>query len=231
MFLARDVMTTELITAEPNATVQQIAELMLTKRISAVPIVGENDELLGIVSEADLIRRAELGTEVQRSHWLALFFDDRAGQARDFIQANAHRVTDVMTRRVVTATEDEPLSALATRMEEHKIKRLPIMRDKRLVGMVTRANLVAALVAVSKRVNTLIEDRDIRDRLLQRLDVEPWAHTTFLNVNVTDGVIDLSGMVASEIERRAIHVAAETIPGAHGVQDNIHVRPVFASGV
>lgn len=220
---ASDIMVSPVITAKPNASVKDIAKLFLERGISAVPVVDDAGMLVGIVSEGDLIHRSEIGTERQRSWWLLLIAEEQA-LAADYIKAHGIKVSDVMTRTVITATPDTSLHEVAMTMEKNAIKRVPIVRDGQLVGIISRANLVQAFASSGTKLEIPLSDITIRDKLLEKLKMESWAHTGLLNVTVNDGVIDLWGFSNSETERKAICVAAETTPGVRAVNDHILVE-------
>jgi CBS domain-containing protein len=224
---ARDVMTTHVITISPNATIQEVAEFLLQHRISALPVVNQDGALVGIVSEGDLLRRSEVGTDRRRSWWLRMLVGQET-LAAEYVKAHAGKVADVMTKRVITAEPMTPLSEIATLLERHSIKRIPIVENARLVGIVTRANLVQAYAVAHKKgaVNITHSDTMIRDKLMERLRGEPWARTWLLNVIVQDGVVDLWGMVGSDAERNAIRVAAETMPAVRAVNDHLVQQPL-----
>ena len=220
---ARDVMTSPVITVKPSSSVQDVARLFLERQISAVPVVDDQDKLIGIVSEADLVHRAEIGTQQQRPWWLALMAGDQ-GLAADYIKSHAKRVADVMTRNVITATPDTPLNEIATMLEKNGVKRLPIVHDGQLVGIVSRANLVQAIATIGSKLEIPMSDSIIRERLLTHLNSQGWAHTVLLTATVNDGVVDLWGFTGSDTERKAIGVAAEGIPGVRAVNDRMRVR-------
>ena len=224
---ARDVMTAHVVTISANATVRELADLLVKRGISGVPVVGPKGELVGIVSEGDLVRRSELGTAKSRPWWLRLLTGEHA-LAVDFIKANAHKVGDVMTREVVTAAPETPLGEVARLLERHAIKRIPIVHNKQLVGIVSRANLVQSFASLQKKPHLDLSPSDsaIRDRIMGRLEREPWAHTSLLNVLVADGVVDLWGIVHTAIEKDAIRVAAESTAGVRAVNDNLILRPL-----
>lgn len=222
---ASDVMVSPVITAKSTATVKDVAELFLHRRISAAPVVDESGKLVGIVSEGDLIHRAEIGTERRGSRWLALLTDEHA-EAADYIKSHATKVADVMTAKVVTARPDTPLQDVAMMMETNGIKRIPIVRDGKLVGLVSRANLVQAVATAGTKLEVPVSDTVIRERLMSRLRGESWAKTSLLNATVNDGVVTLWGLTASPTERQAIRVAAETTPGVVAVRDHIGIGRV-----
>jgi CBS-domain-containing membrane protein len=222
---ARDVMVSPVITVPQSTTVREVATMLFERGISAVPVVDEKDRLVGIVSEGDLLHRAETGTERRRSWWLRALSGDEV-LADDYVKSHARKVADIMTRKVITAAPDTDLHEIATMMEKHAIKRVPIVWDGKLVGIVSRANLVQAVASARKRQEAPLSDKVIRDKLLAHLQSQPWAHTGLLNITVTDGVVDLWGFSNSEAERKAIRVAAECAPGVAAVNDNLVTRQI-----
>jgi CBS domain-containing protein len=222
---ARDVMTAPVITCKSTASVREVAKLFLQRHISAVPVVDEQDKLVGIISESDLMHRAESETERQRPWWLILMTGEQG--AADYIKAHAVRVADVMTRKVITSTPDTPLNEIAVILETNGIKRVPVVRDGQLVGIVSRANLVQAIASRGSKLDIPLSDAAIRDRLLKHLNTQRWAHTDLLNVTVNGGVVDLWGLAASDTERKAIRIAAENTPGVRAVNDRMTVGPLF----
>src|SRR6266498_2030058 len=205
---ARDVMVSPVITVQATALVGEVAATLLRHGISAVPVVNDQNQLVGIVSEGDLMCRPEAGTERRRSWWLAGFVGSQT-LAADYVRSHASRVDDVMTRNVVTTTPDAPLHEIAALLEKNSIKRVPVVENGALVGIVSRANLVQAVASTRTRLDLPLSDSAIRDKLLAHLKRQPWAHTGMLNVTVADGVVDLWGATESDAERKAIRVAAE----------------------
>lgn len=220
--LVRDVMVAPVITVEPSTTVQAVAELFLKKQISAVPVLDDRGKLVGIVSEGDLLHRVEAGTERHRSWWLrALIESDTL--AAEYVKSHGRKVSDVMTRDVITASPETPLHAVASLMEKNAIRRLPILENGQLVGIVSRANLLQAVASARQLLDITPSDKEIRERILASLKKEQWAHTGLLNVTVTNGIVDIWGLAESEAERKAIRVAAESAPGVDAVHDNLVV--------
>ena len=222
---ARDVMTAPPITVTPDARVSDVAALLLDRRISAVPVVDQNGRIVGIVSEGDLLRRAETGTERHRSKWLELLLDPST-KAAEFVKAHGAYARDVMTRDVVTAGPDADLAEIATLLESRHIKRVPVVEnDGEVVGIVSRANLLHALVAYrsgSPLPERKASDTEIRDRIYERMERQIGRRLRRVNVVVQDGVVFLWGTVRSEDERRALTVAAELVPGVTRVEDKLH---------
>ena len=217
---ARDVMVSPVISVKPSCTVKEVAKTLLERRISAVPVVDDSGKLAGIVSEGDLMHRAEIGTQRRHSWWLRVLTGDDA-LAAEYTKAHARTVADVMTREVITASPDTPLHEIAALLERHSIKRVPIVKDSELVGIVSRANLLQALASSHKDLDIQLSDTTIRDRILAHLNNQPWAHTLLLNVTVNGGVVDLWGITGSDAERKAIRVAAESAPGVTAVNDHL----------
>lgn len=221
---ASDIMATNVITVGANATVQDVASLLFENHISAVPVIGEKGELLGIVSEGDLLRRAEVGTEKRRSWWLQAF-KSREDLAGEFVKSHAHKVTDVMTRHVITAGPDATLGEIATLLEKNGIKRVPIVRTGKVVGIISRANLIQALAGIAKPgfPEVKADDVSVREKILAQFKAQSWTKPWLLNVVVHDGIVDLWGVVDSQAEKRAVRVATETVPGVRLVNDNLQM--------
>jgi CBS domain-containing protein len=221
---ARDVMVFPVVTVKSVASVKEVAKLLLERRISAVPVVDDQDKVVGIVSEGDLLRRAETGTERQRSWWLLGLTGEEA-LAAEYVKAHARKVADVMTTPVITATPDAPLHEVATLIEKNSIKRVPIVKDGELVGIVSRANLVQAVASAREVSEIPLSDANIRERLLAHLQQQEWGRPWLLNILVNDGVVDLWGVARSHAEKTAIRVAADSIPGVRAINDNLVIRP------
>lgn len=224
---ARDVMVAPVITASAQASIKSVAETFLRHHISAVPVVDNKGKVVGIISEGDLLHRAEAGTEKRYPWWLRAFLGPDA-LAIDYTKAHARTVADAMTRRVVTASPETPLHEIAALLEKHSIKRVPIIENDQLVGIISRANLIQAVASAGKGLEIPLSDTTIRQKLLSHLQAQNWAHTGMLNVTVNGGVVDLWGLVRSDSERKAIRVAAEATPGVQAVNDNMKLWPVGA---
>lgn len=224
---ARDVMTLAVFTVKPTASVKDVARLFMEQRISAVPVVDNQGKIVGIVSEGDLVHRSEISTQRRHPWWLVLMAGDE-GLAAEYIKAHAKRVADIMTRKVITAEPDTPLQEIAAMLEKYGIKRLPIVRNGQLVGIVSRANLVQAIATSGSKLDVPLSDTTIRKQLLTHLNKQNWGqrHTTLFNVTVNGGVVDLWGFIESDTERKAIRVAAEATPGVRAVNDHMTARPI-----
>jgi CBS domain-containing protein len=221
---ARDVMVSPVVTVKPYSSVKEVAKILIEKGISAVPVTDDSGKVVGIVSEGDLMHRSEVGTERQRSWWLRVMAGDDM-LAADYVKAHGRKIADIMTRNVITATPDMPLDEIAILLEMNSIKRVPIVKDSQLVGIVSRANLVQAVASAPKGLEIPLTDSAIRDKLLAHLKAQPWADAGLLNVTVSDGAVHLWGITNSETERKAIRVAAETTPGVRTVNDHLILRP------
>lgn len=224
---ARDVMVSPVITVGISATVREAAKTLLEKRISAVPVVDNARKLVGIVTESDLMHRAEAGTERPYSWWVHFLAGD-ATIAADYVKSHAAKVEDVMTSDVVTATPETPLHEIAALLEEHQIKRVPIVnKDGDLVGIVSRANLIQVVASARPKLEMTLPDSTIRQKLLDELKKKSWAHSHNLNVTVTNGIVDLWGYAESGDQRKAIRVVAEAIPGVTVVNDHLADSSTF----
>jgi CBS domain-containing protein len=205
--------------------VQDVAHILLKNHISAVPVVGSDGTIVGIVSEGDLMRRAETGTLRRRPWWLAVL-TGREGLAAEYVKEHSRKVADVMTRNVVTVEPDTPLAEVAAILEKNRIKRVPVVKNGKIVGIVSRANLLQALASMRKQIEGITpSDAVIRERVIEKLKAEPWARPSLINVIVQNGTVDLWGVVDSPTEKKAVRVAAEITPGVTAVNDNLIIRP------
>jgi CBS domain-containing protein len=217
---ASDVMTGTVVTVSRNAPVRDAARLMILNRVSGLPVVDEAGRLIGIVTEGDFLRRAETGTERRRPHWLA-FLTDPGTLAEEYVRSRARRVEDVMTPDPVTVTSETPLDRVVQTMEAQHIKRIPVVDDGRLVGIVSRADLLHALLCASGELAPVAEtDAGLRTRILAELDGKPWSPRR-TNVVVSQGEVSLSGVISDERFRAAIKVAVENVPGVTGLRDHL----------
>jgi CBS domain-containing protein len=226
---AADVMVSDVITLRPDDTVQKAAKVLLDHRISGAPVIDAEGRLVGMLSEGDLMRRSEIGTERRQSWWLKLLSLPEI-EARDFVKAHAVKVADVMTRQMVTATESHTLGEVASLLEKHGIKRVPIVQDKRVIGIVSRANLLQAFARASAEPDreTTGDDQATRERIVEQIRALPWGMPWLLTVTVQDGVAELWGPVHSEEQRQALRVAAECVPGVKAVKENLYRLPAVA---
>jgi CBS-domain-containing membrane protein len=225
---ARDLMASPVVTVGKSATVREVAQILLEKHISAVPVVDSAGKVVGIVTESDLMHRTEAGTERPYSWWLHLLAGG-ATIAADYVKSHAVKIEDVMTSDVVTAAPETPLHEIATLLEKHRIKRVPIVnKDGDLVGIVSRANLIQVIASARPKLEMTLPDSAIRQKLLSELKKQPWTHMYNLDVTVTGGIVDLWGYAQSDAERSAIRVVADSIPGVALVNDHLADSPIFA---
>ncbi len=229
--LAKDIMTTDVVTITPEASVEEIAKLLLARGISGVPVVDAEGALVGLVSEGDLIRR-EGDAEHHRSWWLNLFASPEE-QARDYIKVHGRRAEEVMTREVITVGEETPVGEIAQLLEKRRIKRVPVVRDGRIVGIVSRANLLHGLATHKDRlgITPSSDERTVREEVLALVKREGWITHGSLNVMVAGGVVELWGWVDSEDERKALLIAVEEIAGVRAVNDHLGSLPPAMRGI
>lgn len=221
-----DVMTRGVISIAPGDSMTKAAQLMLQYDMSGFPVV-DRGKLVGIVTESDFLRRAEIGTERPRRRWIELLTDP--GQlAEDYAQAHGRKVQDVMTREVMKVEEDASLEEVVRLMERHRIRRLPVVRGDAVVGIISRADLVHAFIVGSPKAATVpVSDQAIRDALMATLARERWAPRGAVGIVVENGIVDLEGAISDERQRVALRIAAENIPGVKEVRDHrLNLDPV-----
>jgi CBS-domain-containing membrane protein len=222
---ASDVMVSNVITVGPDATVQEVADILLRNRISAVPVVSASGEMLGIVSEGDLLNRTEAETSHRKSWWLDALSSNEI-LAAEYVKSHSRKAADVMTCNVITAAPDTTVADIAALLEKNRIKRVPIVESGRIVGIVSRANLLQGLASMGKNGPAARpDDSAIRDKVMAKLRNERWARPALISVTVCEGTVDLWGIVESQAERKAVHVLAEVTPGVRAVNDNLMIRP------
>ena len=216
---ARDVMTNDVIKVRPDASVREIARLMIDHRIGGLPVVEESGRLVGLVTDGDIYRRAELDTDKRRMSWLDMF-SLNAVEAGNYVEAHGRIARDVMTTHVVAVAPGTTLRQIADLFETRQIHRVPVVVDGMVVGIVSRADLVRALASMPAVSGDRLTDRRIRDLVLAEYKHLPWGLKTGRKVVVTDGVLHLWGVVSSDVELAALRVAAEAIPGVRGFEDH-----------
>jgi CBS domain-containing protein len=205
---AADIMTVNPISVEPNASVMQAVRLMLQHRISGLPVIDALGNLIGIVTEGDLLWRAETETQRRRPRWLE-FLIGPGRMANQYVHACGRKVHEVMSENVRAAVEDTPLDEVVQIMERHQVNRLPVMRDGRLVGIVSRANLLRALASFYRDAKpSSLDDVVIRRKLLEELNKQTWAPVSLINVIVRHGNVHLWGTLTDERQRQGIRVVA-----------------------
>ena len=223
---ARDIMTIDVETISPETSMQDIVRSLMARNISAVPVVDGKGEVVGIVSEGDLIRRQEIGTDAHPSWWLGWLLSVEE-LAERYAKAHGLQARELMTTPVISVEEDTPIARIAELFEDHGIKRVPVVREGKLVGIVSRADLLRGL-AVKKEAADLgrsDDDAALRNDVLGVMRKDAGIRSEYVNVIVSDGVAHLWGAVWSEEERRAARVAAGTVVGADRVQDHLGILP------
>jgi CBS domain-containing protein len=215
----RDVMTRNVISVKADESILSAARLMLQNRISGLPVLDASGALVGIVTEGDFLRRGELGTTKRRPRWVE-FLLGPGKLAEEYVHQSGRKVFDVMTRDPRTVSEDDTLETVVAQMERHRVKRLPVVRQGKLVGIISRANLLHALASLAREAPASSGgDAAIRDRILEALAKQHWALA--VNVVVKNGIAELWGTIMDERERQACIVAVENVPGVKQVHDHL----------
>lgn len=226
----RDVMTRNVISVGAHQSVLEAAQLMLKHRISGLPVADAAGKLIGVVTEGDFLRRGEIDTQRQRPRWLE-FLLGPGRLAEEYVHSSGRIVEEVMTANPCTVTEDDSLQTVVELMERRHVKRLPVLRDGRLVGIVSRANLMDALIELAHYPRgTSADDAALRDRILAALAKARWAPD--IDVQVHDGIAELSGIITDEREREGLIVVAENVPGVKAVHDHlVWVEPMSGTAL
>lgn len=217
---ARDVMTTKVRTVKLTTPIRKISRLLVSRRISAVPVVDKNQHVLGIVSEGDLLRRTEAGTERRRSWWADLM-SEPVTRAREFVKSHGGKARDVMSRSVVCATADTELADIATLMDKWDVKRVPIVKGGKLIGIVSRSDVVWAVSRAKPQARSKSTDAELRQRLMTSFRSKAWAARSIVNFVVEKGRVELFGLVGSEAQRDAVRVLAEGTAGVRSVANRM----------
>lgn len=218
---AEDVMTRDVIAIDPNATVLEAARVMLQHHISGLPVIDKEGKLVGVLSEGDFLRRRETKTERRRSRWLE-FLMGPGRMAAEYSHSHGSKVSEVMTTDVQTVSEMAPLEDIVELMERKRIKRVPVLCGGQVVGIITRSNLMHAMVSMARAAAPVAaDDAAIRKQLLAEMEKQEWAPAATTNVVVHDGVVELWGLIVDERQREALKVAAENIPGVKEVKDHL----------
>jgi CBS domain-containing protein len=226
---AHEAMSKDVIAVGPDRTVREIAALLVRHRISAVPVVSEDGRVIGIVSQTDLGHRSETDTEKRRKWWLDLFADSSA-KAREYIKSHGIVAEDVMTRFVVSVSKDAQLSEVAEILDTHRIRQVPVMEGGKLVGMISRADLVRKLAEATITPSTARpENGALQKAIWERIKAQSWLEAALVNIAVKDGVVELWGAVASDEQRRALRILVEGVSGVQRVEDNVGLLPKLVS--
>ena len=227
-----EFMRVDVVTAGPDMNVADVASQMIRSQVSGMPVVDGSNKIVGVVTEGDLLRRAESGTEHHRPRWLQIFIGS-AGLADEYIKSHALKVKDVMTSDVVAINSDESLDTAVDLMEKRRIKRLPVTKDGKLIGILSRADVLAAFVYKARVAKpSAAKDGDIRAAILDAFEKENWLRGDRLSVVVRNGAVELYGTVISESERKALVVMAERTNGVKAVSDKLtYVDPIALTPV
>ena len=224
---ASDVMTRTILSVRPDAVIAEAIRLMLDNRISGLPVIDEGGQLVGILTEGDLLRRGETATERHRPRWLEILMGP-GRLAEEYVRTHGRRIAEVMTRDPVSVTPDTPLKEIVELMERHRIKRVPVLDGDAPVGILSRADLLRGLAgALAAAPAVATSDEEIRERILAELTRAAWVPRDGITITVENGVVDLNGVILEEKERDALRVAAENVPGVTAVEDHlVWVEPV-----
>ena len=227
-----DVMRYRVVTVTPETTIAEAAGLMLRDGISGLPVLDSAGALIGIVTEGDLLRRTETGTERKRPHWLEILLGP-GRLAGEYVHTHGRKVEEVMTRKVATVTKEAPLGDVVSLMERRHIKRLPVLEGQKLVGIVSRADLLKALATLLPDAKPVAQsDSEIRTRVLAEIDRNPWALRGCLDAVVSGGTVELRGVIGDERERAALRVAVENVPGVQKIVDHlVWVEPISGMAI
>jgi len=223
---ASDVMTRNVITVERETSVADVIRLMLENNVSGLPVLDDG-KVVGILTEGDLLRRSETGTEKQRPRWLEMLMGP-GRMAGEYVRTHGRKVEAIMTTNLITVTGDTPLDEVVGLMERRRIKRVPVVEGDALVGVVSRLDLLRALLRVLEAQHSEHRsDDDIREQILAELAKAAWVPKDGLSISVKDGVVDLNGVILEEKEREALRVVAENVPGVSAVEDHlVWIEPV-----
>lgn len=229
---AEDVMTRDVISIDPDSTVLQAARLMLQHRISGLPVIDAKGELVGVLSEGDFLRRRETNTEKRRSRWLE-FLMGPGRMAAEYSHSHGCKVSEAMSPNPQTVSETASLEEIVELMERHRIKRVPVLCGSEVVGIVTRSNLMRAMVSVARAAPpTATDDVAIRQRLMDEIQKAEWAPSATIDVVVRDGIVEFWGAIIDERQREALKIAAENIAGVKAVKDHlVWVEPLSGMAI
>lgn len=216
----REIMSRNVITIDADASAIDAIRTMLSHHISGLPVVDRDGALVGILSDGDFIRRVEVGTEKRRGRWLAMLTGS-SQVALDFARQHGRKVNQIMSPNPITIEEDTPLEQVVQLMESHGVTRFPVMRDKKLVGMVTRTDFMTAIANLRLDLSSSSGDDDqICASVIAALAHAPWRPAA-LNVSVHDGIVSLRGNIRNDNARKATTVAVENVAGVKRVDDQL----------
>lgn len=217
---AHQIMTRSVVTVTPETTILEAANIMLRQHISGLPVVNGTGKLVGIVTEGDFIRRSEIGTQRKRGGWLR-FIVGSGVEAEEFVHENGRKVAEVMSTEPISVGEDTTLEEIVRLMEKKHVRRLPVTRGDKIVGIVSRANLLQAVASLARDIpDPTADDDHIRNRITNAIEKADWCPIG-LNVVVRDGIVHLNGVITEERARQAAIVAAENVAGVKKVHDHL----------
>jgi CBS domain-containing protein len=218
---ASDVMTRNVLTVERGTAVAQAIRLMLDHNVSGLPVLADDGKVVGILTEGDLLRRSETGTERHRPRWLEILMGP-GRMAGEYVRTHGRKVEEIMTSDPVSVTSDTPLDEVVGLMERRRIKRVPVIDGDVLVGVVSRADLLGSLLRTLDAQDSQTRgDDEILEQILAELAKTAWVPRDGLSISVKDGVVDLNGVILEEKEREALRVVAENTPGVRAVEDHL----------
>jgi CBS domain-containing protein len=223
---ASDLMTRDVITVGRKASVANAIRLMLDNNVSGLPVLDDG-KMIGILTEGDLLRRSETGTERHRPRWLEILMGP-GRMAGEYVRSHGRKVEEIMTTDLVSVAGDTPLDEVVGLMERRRIKRVPVIEGEVLVGVVSRLDLLRALLcAIEAQHSEHRGDDDIREQIVAELAKAAWVPRDGLSISVKDGVVDLNGVILDEKEWEALRVVAENVPGVRSVEDHlVWIEPV-----
>jgi CBS domain-containing protein len=224
---AAEIMTRHVVTVGRDTPIAQAIRLMLDNRVSGLPVLDDDGKVVGIVTEGDLLRRSETGTERHRSRWREILMGP-GRMASEYVRSHGRKVAEIMTRDLICATEDTAIEDIVELIERRHIKRVPILQSELLVGIVSRADLLRAVADVlDARPAQTYDDDEIRERILAELAKAAWVPRDGLEITVENGIVELRGVILEEEEREALRVVAENVPGVKAVEDRlVWIEPV-----
>lgn len=231
--IAANVMTIAPVTVHENTPILEVVSLLLNLKISGLPVLDADGKMVGIVTEGDLLRRSELGTEIKRPHWKELFLSP-GKLAQDYVQSHACYAGEVMTARPLTVSPETPLDEVISLMESNNIKRVPVVKADKLVGIITRVDILKALRTILVRDRTpenadgkAVDDDSIKNEIINRIYSQPWAPRSSIRVTVTHGVVDIYGAILDENLRTALITLIEEVTGNGDIRDHlVFIEPI-----
>ncbi|MCE2575225.1 CBS domain-containing protein [Komagataeibacter sp. FNDCR2] len=225
----KNIMTAPAISIEPTETITTALRLMLSHKISGLPVVTPNGQLVGVLTEGDLMRRSELQTEKKPS-WIQSLLRSSGKHASEYVHTHGRRVSEIMSNEPVTISPEASLHEAVDMMTRHHVRRLPVVRNERLVGVVSRADMLRALLPVISDEPRTVADETIKESILREYRTQDrWAGGNFISVDVKNGIVELNGVVTDERLRVAARVVAENVPGVVSVIDNMTFVEPFSS--